>query len=149
MSYDVLDLEDAGWLDDELDGYDAMSSRALARPVSTDRYEASLFMNAARLAAVTRVFSALLVKGVRRGRFQARRLASDSLYRNQVSNLLLMQAVRSVYRQVHGHASPSHALTRQLVAAYRSRTNTARTVLGLLARLGGAVFEDETDALYI
>lgn len=150
MSMDLLELEDSDWLGDSWDGEfdlsDAMSSRPASRPVSTDRYEASVFMNAARIAATTRVFAALLVQGVRRGRFSGRRMASDSLYRNQITNLLLMRAVRAVYRRVNGQASPSHGLTRQLVAAYRSRTNTARTVLGLLARLGGALFED--DALY-
>ncbi len=152
MSFDYFDAEldeelDA-WADmeagyDAVDEYDAISGRG--RPVSTDRYEASIFMKAGRVAQITRYFAAILANGVKRGRYSKMRLLRDSNYRNQVTNIVLMQAIRRVYRQVNGHASPSHSLTRHLVAAYKSKTNTARTVLRILSSIGGALFEDEAD----
>ncbi len=135
-------------LDDYLDAeFDGMTT------VSIDKYEANLFMTVGRAAQVTRLVAAGLKSRILRGKYDRGRLATDSVYRQQVLDDLVNPAVRRVYTEVMTRAGdiknprPGHGLVRELARAYRVKARHFGSIVSSVLRGLGGLFEDEGDRM--
>jgi hypothetical protein len=133
---------------------DALDSEAdRAASVSTNRYEASLFMTTSRTLKVTRRVLSMISAGVKAGRYSRRDLLMDSNHREEVLDRLIGKVVADLYTEVMRAAGdirdprPGSGLVRQLSNAYRKKTRGLLSLVRLALKGSGLVFEDEPDRI--
>lgn len=127
---------------DYVDALDAMAD------VSVNKYEADLFMTAGRAAEVTRRVARALRARIKAGNVSRWKLVSDGLYREQVLDRLVGDAVRRLYTEVQSRPDianprPSQALVRELARAYRKRTRSLMSIVRIASKGLGLLFEDD------
>ncbi len=132
-------------LEDMLDELDAVAE------VSTNKFEADLFMTSSRAAVVTKRVAAKLRARFASGKTSRWKFVRDSLYREQILDRLVASEVRRLYKAFHARSpdvknpKPSRKLVAELARAYRKKARGFLSILRLLKAGFGLVFEDEED----
>ncbi len=135
-------------LEDTLDELDAMAE------VSTNKFEADLFMTSSRAAMVTKRVAAKLRARFAAGKTSRWRFVRDGLYREQILDRLVAAEVRRLYKNFHARSpdiknpKPSRKLVAELARAYRKKARGFISILRVLKAGFGLVFEDEEDWEY-
>lgn len=120
--------------------------------VSTDAYEADLFLSSGRVATVTRRAVAELRRLVAAKKINRWQFVSNAPYREKTINAVVAKIVKQIYTEHHRRAgsrkpAPSRKLVRELVAAYRRKARGFASILRMGKFLLGALFEDESDRI--
>jgi hypothetical protein len=138
MYADMFDLEDLA--DDPTYG------------VSTDAYEADIFLNSRRVAVVTKRVVAELRRHVAAKQISRWQFVSNAPYREMWINKIVARVATRLYTDHHRKAgarkpAPSPKLVRALVSAYRRKARGFASILRMGRFLTGALFEDEADEM--